>query len=154
MVNKVDHSAWMPGKMGRMICVCLDRMISGEDRHGAGDSSVDRKQCGIVKRNRTIDFLRFILSLMIVPIHADLFIDVSKPLFWGFSVGLVRVGVPFFFIVSGYYLKDRVERGKSITGSMIRYLKLWLLFILLDLAVTGRYYYPGFQVLFPAPRNP
>ena len=101
-----------------------------------------------MKRNRTIDFLRFILSLMIVPIHADLFIDVSRPLFLCFTLGLVRVGVPFFFIVSGYYLKERVDRGKSIHDSVIRYLKLWVLFILLDLLITGRYFYPGFPNTF------
>ena len=97
-----------------------------------------------MKRNRTIDLLRFILSLLIVPIHADLFVDVSRPLFLCFSLGLVRVGVPFFFIVSGYYLRDRVERGKSIRGNMLRFLKRWILFILLDLAITGIYYYPTY----------
>ena len=78
-----------------------------------------------MKRNRTVDFLKFILSLMIVPIHADLFIDVSRPLFLCFTLGLVRVGVPFFFIVSGYYLKERVDQRKSIKNSIIRYLKLF-----------------------------
>ena len=73
-----------------------------------------------MKRNRTVDFLKFILSLMIVPIHADLFIDVSRPLFLCFTLGLVRVGVPFFFIVSGYYLKERVDQRKSIKNSINR----------------------------------
>lgn len=101
-----------------------------------------------MKRNKTIDLLRFILSILIVPIHADLFIDVSRPLFVCFSLGLVRVGVPFFFIVSGYYLKERLDQGKSIQNSIIRYLKLWLLFILLDLAITGWYLYPSFPSTF------
>lgn len=101
-----------------------------------------------MKRNRTVDFLKFILSLMIVPIHADLFIDVSRPLFLCFTLGLVRVGVPFFFIVSGYYLKERVDQRKSIKNSIIRYLKLWLLFILLDLVITGRFFYPNFPNTF------
>ena len=103
-----------------------------------------------MKRNKTIDLLRFILSILVVPIHADLFIDVSRPLFQCFSVGLVRVGVPFFFIVSGYYLKDRLHRGngRSIRRSLFRYLRLWILFIILDLAITGWYYYPTFPDTF------
>jgi serine/alanine racemase len=103
-----------------------------------------------MKRNKTIDLLRFILSILVVPIHADLFIDVSRPLFRCFTLGLVRVGVPFFFIVSGYYLKDRLDRGKteSIRRSMLRYLRLWILFILLDLAATGWYFYPTFPNTF------
>ena len=98
-----------------------------------------------MKRNKTIDLLRFILSILIVPIHADLFMDVSTPLYRCFSVGLVRVGVPFFFIVSGFFLKRRVESGKSARENMLRHAKLWVVFLLLDLAITGWFYYPNFE---------
>lgn len=93
-----------------------------------------------MKRNRTIDLLRFVLSLLIIPIHADLFIDISKPVFQCFSLGFVRVGVPFFFIASGFFFREGIDRPKKY----FKYLKLWLIFILLDLALTGWYYYPKF----------
>lgn len=48
-----------------------------------------------MSRNRTIDYLRFIFSLMIIAVHTDLFVDVSSPLYYVFSLGLARVGVPF-----------------------------------------------------------
>lgn len=108
----------------------------------------EREKEKTMSRNKTVDLLRFILSLMIIPIHADLFIDVYRPLFLCFTLGLVRVGVPFFFIVSGYYLQDRIDKGKSIRKSVLRYLRLWILFILLDLAITGWYFYPTFPNTF------
>ena len=96
------------------------------------------------ERNKTIDLLRFIFSLLVVTIHADLFSDVSAPLYQCFTLGFVRMGVPFFFIASGYFLMDRVRRGKSSLPGIRRILRLWLLFILLDMAITGWYFYPDF----------
>ncbi len=101
-----------------------------------------------MKRNKTIDLLRFILSILIVPIHADLFKDVSTPLFWCFSLGLVRVGVPFFFIASGFFFRERVNQTNIRYKNNLKHLKLWLLFIVLDLMITGWFYYPNFDSIF------
>ncbi len=101
-----------------------------------------------MKRNRTIDLLRFILSILIVPIHADLFIDVSRPVFECFTLGLVRTGVPFFFITSGFFFRKRINDEGRRYCNYLKHMKLWLLFILLDLAVNGWYLYPNFPSTF------
>ena len=60
-----------------------------------------------MNRNKTIDLLRFVFSLMIIAVHTDLFVDVSTPLYYVFSLGLARAGVPFFFIVSGFFYRQK-----------------------------------------------
>lgn len=97
------------------------------------------------ERNRTIDLTRFVFSILIVPIHADLFMDVCTPVFQGFTVGFVRMGVPFFFIVSGFFLAASVSEGKSIKKNIWKNLKMWLIFLALDIVLTGRFYYPAFS---------
>lgn len=96
-------------------------------------------------RNKTVDLLKFILSILIVTLHSEMFIDVSDALFWVTTQGLSRAGVPFFFVASGYFLCMNVEKGKSVRDNILRNAKVWIVFILLDLCITGWHYYPQFE---------
>ena len=98
-----------------------------------------------MNRNRTIDFLKFIFSLMIIAVHTDLFVDVSTPLYYGFSLGLARAGVPFFFIASGYFFRQGQLNGKSRKSYFLKIARYWLIFIVLDLLIVGPFYYSDFN---------
>ena len=92
-------------------------------------------------RNRTIDLLRFVFSLMIIAVHTDLFVDVSTPLYYVFTLGIARIGVPFFFIVSGFFYRQGQLDIKSRKPYFLKIVKYWLIFIVLDLLIVGPFYY-------------
>ena len=101
-----------------------------------------------MNRNRTIDFLRFIFSLMIIAVHTDLFVDVSTPLYYVFTLGLARASVPFFFIVSGFYYRQGQLDNKSRKSYILKIIKYWLIFVVLDLLIIGPFYYHEFDSAF------
>jgi len=100
-----------------------------------------------MERNRTIDFFRFIFSIMVVAVHTDLFADISIPVFYVTTMGLMRAGVPFFFIVSGYFYRQGQINGKSRKPYLLKMTKYWLIFITLDLLIIGHFYYKEYTSL-------
>lgn len=82
---------------------------------------------------------------MIIAVHTDLFVDVYTPLYYGFSLGLARAGVPFFFIASGYFFRYGQMEGKSRKSYFFRIAGYWLTFIVLDLLIVGPFYYSDFN---------
>jgi len=94
-----------------------------------------------MKRNTLIDLLRFICAFFVVVIH----IPFPGNVFHGFVFPLTRMVVPFFFMVSGYFLADEnAERMKRrlnkqlrhivwlFAGSMLVYFIVRILFIILQ----------------------
>lgn len=98
-----------------------------------------------MSRNKTIDFFRFIFSLMIIAVHTDLFIDVSTPLHYVTSLGLARAGVPFFFIASGFFFRQGQMENKSRKAYFLKNLKLWWTFVVFDLLIVGPFYYNDYD---------
>lgn len=89
------------------------------------------------KTNRNydiLDFTKYVLSIMIVAIHADIFPTMLYP--W------LRLAIPLFFIISSFLLYDKVnhsareERGIIIRKYIIRQLKLYLFWFVVLLPVT------------------
>jgi len=93
-----------------------------------------------MKRNSLIDLFRFVCAFMVVLIHIKLPGDFAN----GFFFPLTRMAVPFFFMVSGYFLADEnTERMKQRLNKQIRsvfwlfagaMLALFLVELLIDLA--------------------
>lgn len=82
-------------------------------------------------RNSAIDISRFIFAFFVVVIHV--------PLMGGkILLPFARCAVPFFFIVSGYYLytTDGYLLRKKAVGSAKKWLKLWLKYTLILLSIT------------------
>lgn len=55
-------------------------------------------------RNRYVDSLRGISILMIMLLHALVLTDVSYGKYMQFLIDRLSLGVPFFFIISGYVI--------------------------------------------------
>ena len=56
------------------------------------------------KEINAIDFCKFVLAFFVVAIHTDLLELVSEPINWGIMHLMFRLAVPFFYVVSGYFL--------------------------------------------------
>lgn len=77
-------------------------------------------------RNDAIDLFRFFAALMVVAIHANPFYDINNVLGFLVCQVLVRVAVPFFFIISGYYFfKGLAQNGMSYA---VKYIKKLLIY--------------------------
>lgn len=74
----------------------------------------------LVSRNSSIDFFRYICAIMVIAIHTKPFTDVNGNLGFIFSEITTRVGVPFFFCVSGYYYIQKLENGRPLNKYLIK----------------------------------
>ncbi len=86
-------------------------------------------------RNKTIDFFKFIFSIGIIAIHIQ-FLKNWTPQFYNITAdGLFRLGVPFFFVVSGYYYYGRIQNNYDTKGFIKKLVKLFLIFTGIESAI-------------------
>ncbi|MBQ9824843.1 MAG: acyltransferase family protein [Solobacterium sp.] len=85
----------------------------------------------------TIDALKFIFSLCIIGVHINLFQDLSAIAYRTFTQSLFRIGVPFYFIVSGYFFAGKLENRERSNQWLNRLLKIYLVFEVLDIILTA-----------------
>lgn len=80
-------------------------------------------------RNVNLDILKFILSLLVVTIHTDLFKEVNPYVSYLITNGIARIAVPVFCLINGYYFYDTVM--KKSAGQWLRKIAtlyvLWML---------------------------
>lgn len=101
-------------------------------------------------RNHTIDFLKLFFSFAIIAVHIHLFQDINTPLYRILTQSLFRVGVPFYFTVSGYYFAGRLNDDQKVRSYIRRLLKIYLIFEAADILLSllaGFSYPPGIIVL-------
>lgn len=79
-----------------------------------------------INRNISIDFGRFIAALLVVIIHVPIFKGASV------LVPLARCAVPFFYIISGYYLfsNESQKLNKRLKNNIKKWGILWLQYTL------------------------
>lgn len=64
------------------------------------------------RRNTAVDVARLLMALFVVGGHGRLFSDVNTALFfYVYAGGFVRIVVPMFLLISGYYFALQVRRG-------------------------------------------
>lgn len=88
-------------------------------------------------RNNTIDLFKFISSILIIGIHANLFIDINKTLSFAAVNIICRLAVPFFAVCSGYFLSKSLAKSeyeaKPIKKQEWKLIKLYALWTVLYL---------------------
>ena len=87
-------------------------------------------------RNRTIDLLKVIFSICIIGIHLNLFKETNFTLFRVFTQGLFRLGVPFYFITSGYYFGGKLEDKNKAKKYILRLIKIYAVFECVDILLN------------------
>lgn len=81
-----------------------------------------------------VDIAKLFFAMAIISLHVGhrtAFLDI-------FSQYIARLGVPFFFIVAGYFLYAKLEKGKNkavITDYVKRVMKMWLVWLLLYMPI-------------------
>lgn len=78
-----------------------------------------------MKRNQHLDLLKF---LFVIAIHVSLFKNINTTLYHITTMGLMRIAVPFFFVVSGYYYYQKIKLKKDTKSYMYHIFKLFLMF--------------------------
>jgi peptidoglycan/LPS O-acetylase OafA/YrhL len=66
-----------------------------------------------MSRNLANDILKLILAVMVVGLHANLFVEMSPLANQLLVNGLFRIAVPTFFVINGYYLSGMMTDTKS-----------------------------------------
>lgn len=94
------------------------------------------------ERNNSIDILKLILIVMLVSGH--LMPTKFEPEYQTFLItiyhGVARVIVPLFFIMSGYFINNKINDINKLKGAFLRYFKLFLVWQLI--------YYPMLHTFF------
>ena len=82
------------------------------------------------------DYFRLICAIGIVALHLDPFSDINK--YANFFVGsvLTRLCVPFFFLLSGFFLKDKLNDWNKLSRYVLHLIKLYLVYTILYLPVN------------------
>ncbi len=88
-------------------------------------------------RTASVDVLRLVLAYMIVALHGHFLGDVAPRARYFLEEGLLRIAVPLFFMISGYFLQDGGWRGmRRWLGRLGWLYALWM-------AVYAAYWLPA-----------
>lgn len=93
-------------------------------------------------RNQLLDLTKFILSLCVVCIHSQLFIDVNLYLYQFIVCGIARIAVPMFFSISGYYFYDKTINHRNTKSYLIKIIKLYIFFEFFEILFYSYSMYP------------
>ncbi len=62
-------------------------------------------------RNASLDWLKLILSLLVIAIHCHLFKEQHHLVYFLSVNGICRIAVPLFLIINGYYFQSALQSG-------------------------------------------
>ena len=80
-----------------------------------------------MKRNLSVDILKFIMAFFIVGLHGELFADISDSLYYYFCQGIARIGVPIFLLISGFYFYESKAEFSSWIKRLIYLYIIWMI---------------------------
>lgn len=80
-----------------------------------------------------VDFFRLIFALGIVALHLNPMRDINKLLNYFIVQVLTRLGVPFFFLVSGFFLEKKIHEFQKVKGYVVRLFQLYIIYTFLYL---------------------
>lgn len=82
-----------------------------------------------------VDFLKLVLALMVVGIHANPFVILGRTVQLATGEGLYRLAVPVFLIFNGYFLQGAIDAGRG-WRYVRRAVQLYVIWMLLYLPVA------------------
>lgn len=102
-----------------------------------------------MERNKSIDLTKFVMSICIIAIHSQIFKNIDSSLYYAIPMGIMRIAVPLFFVISGYYFYQRLQQGQETKNYIMSLVKLFLIFEAIELVLYLPFYrmQPGFNIL-------
>ena len=96
-----------------------------------------------------IDITRFLIALCIVAIHVYPFVSFNETFDYMITRVLFRIGVPFFLMLTGYYILPKVLKNKQVLKEYtFKILKLYVISILIYLPINiYNGYFSHFEIL-------
>lgn len=89
------------------------------------------------ERNYSIDVMRFVVSLLVVLCHTQIFYGINTNLYYVVSCFLPRFCVPYFFVVAGfYYIRSLLNGGNTFQKHLKAYLKVYIQWTILYYAIS------------------
>lgn len=83
-------------------------------------------------RNVTLDYFKLCLSFLVVSIHlSPLFVNKYRLFGDVISDGIAQIAVPLFFMISGFYLQDKVRIFGKIKKQISRFLIVYIVWTLI-----------------------
>lgn len=79
----------------------------------------------INERNKYIDFVKYVASILIIAIHTSLFKDYNEILYFAFVNVICRLAVPFFAISTGYFMTRKFDLAKGKKDKKSIFIKQW-----------------------------
>ena len=83
-----------------------------------------------------IDFCKFFFAILIILLHTKPFREINAEFDFWFTQIVCRLAVPFFFIVSGFFVKDKMANGHKVFGYIKRLFVLYVLYFICYLPQT------------------
>lgn len=102
----------------------------------------------MVQRNQTIDLFKFVFSIFIIGIHAQIFKNTLPVAYYTITMGLFRIAVPFFFAVSGYYFYQRIQTNRSVKSYFFNLIKIFIVFELIEIVVFSPFFLSYYKNIF------
>ena len=94
----------------------------------------------VKKQYAAVDIAKYVSALLVVCIHTFPFIDINEMLNTYFIQTICRLAVPFFFMISGYFLFRKIhneEEDKDVLKKyLFRLLKIYLIWTVIYLPYT------------------
>lgn len=88
------------------------------------------------KNYDSIDLVKFCMSILIVALHAEALLDISPWLNTVVCCGLSRLGVPFFFTTSAYFLYSKPVSWEATKRYCKRLLTLYAAWFVVSMPKT------------------
>ncbi len=80
-----------------------------------------------------VDVLRLVFAIGVMMIHTMAFQSINEDLRIATSMGICRIAVPFFFVVSGYFLYNRIQTENEPKSTLKRLLILYTSWVLIEI---------------------
>uniref|UniRef100_UPI00248C33A5 acyltransferase family protein n=1 Tax=Anaerocolumna aminovalerica TaxID=1527 RepID=UPI00248C33A5 len=96
----------------------------------------------ITKRYATLDIFRLIAAFLIIAIHTSPFLSINETADFIIVHIIARVAVPFFFMVTGYFLYLSMEKGNKLRRTLNKLIGIYIIgiFLYLPLNLYGSYF--------------
>lgn len=88
----------------------------------------------VYKQNLSIELLRFILSILIVLHHLYWFYNTkvfNNDIFIDYIFNFMQIGVDIFFVISGFFIANSLEKRKPIDFLVHRIIRIFPLYFLI-----------------------